>query len=58
MNLEKQKSINTTVRDLTEDAKDITTLLTLKKSTFINVNFTKIFLNRMSLNKTRKGTRF
>ena len=58
MNLEKQKSINTTVRDLIEDAKDITTLLTLKRSTFINVNFTKVFLNRMFLNKTRKGTRF
>ena len=58
MNLKKQKSINTTVRDLIEDAKGITALLTLRRSIFIYVSFTKAFLNRMSLNKTRKGTRF
>ena len=58
MNLKKQKSINTTVRDLIEDAKGITALLTLQRSIFIYVSFTKAFLNRMSLNKTRKGTRF
>ena len=58
MNLKKQKSINTTVRDLIEDAKGITALLTLQGSIFIYVSFTKAILNRMSLNKTRKGTRF
>ena len=44
LNLEKQKAINTTVRHLIDDDRDITDLKE------INVNFTKTFLKRMSLN--------
>ena len=55
LNLEKQKAINTTVRHLIGDAKDITDL---KRSTLAYVNFTKSFLKRMSLNQIRKGNCF
>ena len=44
LNLEKQKAINITVRHLIDDDRDITDLKE------INVNFTKTFLKRMSLN--------
>ena len=54
-NLEKQKAINTTVRHLINDDKDITDL---KEITLVYANFTKIFLKAMSLNQIRKGNRF
>ena len=54
-NLEKQKAINTTVRHLINDDKDITDL---KEITLVYANFTKIFLKAMSLNQVRKGNRF
>ena len=54
-NLEKQKAINTTVRHLINDDKDITDL---KEITLVYANFTKIFLKAMSLNQIQKGNRF
>ena len=54
-NLEKQKAINTTVRHLINDDKDI---IDLKEITLVYANFTKIFLKAMSLNQIRKGNRF
>ena len=50
-----QKATNTTERHLINDDKDITEL---KRSTLAYVNFTKIFLKRISLNQIRKGNRF
>ena len=55
LNLEKRKAINTTVRHLIDDGKDI---LTLKRSTLAYVNFTKTFLKRKSINQIRKRNRF
>ena len=55
LNLEKRKAINTTVRHLIDDGKDI---LTLKRSALAYVNFTKTFLKRKSLNQIRKRNRF
>ena len=54
LNLEKQKPINTRVRQLMT----LKTLLTLKTSTLVYVNFKKAFLNRMSSNQIRKRNRF
>ena len=42
-------------RKTLNDDKDITEL---KRSTLAYVNFTKIFLKRISLNQIRKGNRF
>ena len=55
LNLEKQKAINTTVRHLIDDAKDITDL---KKINACICKFKKVFLKRMSLNQILKRNSF
>ena len=54
-NLEKQKAINTTVRHLIDDDKDITDL---KEINACICNFYKNLFKRISLNQSRKGNRF
>ena len=55
LKVEKQKAINTTVRHLIDDGKDITNL---KEINACISEFYKNFLKRMSLNQIRKRNRF
>ena len=56
LNLQNQKAVNTTVRHLIDDAKDITDIKEI--NAWIYKFYKYLFKKKMSLNQIRKGNRF